>query len=474
MIYPKQVKIVKMARLWCISLLLVGCGSLDSPPSPGLNNSGTQTIALTGAPLEIQHQGVLLRFGPTAFGQPTQVTLGPPEQPPSQPANPRFRANGSYFEMDLGGSKLNGDITITFPQAPENAEVEVLVDNCFLPLRDQVHHPDGSLSGTLNFYSGSHFRVGLVESDSRPVPHQSWGSWNGYVFRPAANGSSLPGSFQKVVEQGQVISPGLPNLGDRPLIIVHGLGSSINGKTFDALAQHLLEQGTATSILGFEYDSLDHIQSNGTFLRQALQLFSQSSPSAPQWNFVAHSMGTLVTRSAIEQPGPAVLPGPTGRAVFLCGPHLGSGVIDNLQGRRLMGDLLSILARQNYMDFRNRDGQPCLVENREPGLDDLRTDSAFLAALNENAASHHPSTSYYTLAGGLRRKLLELCATIFTLSFDDGVVNIPSANFSGLGQRRSDVLLADHLSVNLVRSTAQPEGDSDISFPRVLQFLTEP
>lgn len=458
--------------VWAV-LGLVGCGSAGSSLVPSAENAAT-TVTVGSAPLQVQGQGIVVDFGATAFPQPTRVILGPPEPVPAQPGNPRFRASGSYFSLDLGASQVSGEITFTFPASSESSEVDLFTNGFFVPLSHRVRHPDGSISGTLNFNPGAPFRVGLVNSESRPVPHVNWGSWNGYVFRPAPKGQGQPGRFEQIVFQGQVRPPGLPTLGEHPLLLVHGLGSSIQGKTFDGLAQYLFEREAATAILGFEYDSLDRVQSNGVFLREAVNLFGQDSPTPPPWNFVAHSMGTLVTRSAIEQPGPSALPGPSGRAIFLCGPHLGSGVIDNLQGRNLLGDLLSILTTNGFMDFRNRDGRVCQVANREAGTDDLRTDSPFLAALNLNASNHHPSTTYYTLAGGLRRSLLELCAGIFGLQFDDGVVNIPSANFAGLGQRRSGTLAADHLSVNLVRSQAQPEGDGEISFPRVLEFLREP
>lgn len=462
----------QLALFFYTVICLVGCGSANSPVAPAGENPVT-SVTVSSAPLRVQHQGIVVDFGTTAFRQPTRVSLGSPEPAPAQPGNSRFRATGSYFSVDLGGSQVSGEITFTFPGSSENSEVDVFTSGFFVPLHNRVRHPDGSLSGSLNFTPGANFRVGLVDSDRRPVPHENWGSWNGYVFRPAPKSQGQPGRFEQIVFQGQLGPAGLPVLGDHPLLLVHGLGSSIQGKTFDALAQYLFEKEAATTILGFEYDSLDRIQSNGVFLRQALNLFAQDAPTPPPWNFVAHSMGTLVTRSAIEQPGPSVLPGPTGRAVLMCGPHLGSGVIDNLQGRNVLGDLLSILTINGQMDFRNRDGRVCTVANREAGTDDLRTDSPFLAALNLNASDHHPSTTYYTLAGGLRRRLLELCAGIFGLQFDDGVVNIPSANFAGLGQSKSDTLLADHLSVNLVRSDQNPEGDADISFPRVLEFLRE-
>lgn len=454
-------------------LLLVGCGSTTSVPPATVPATAATSVEVSGAPQQIQHQGLVIDLGANAFTQPTRISLGSAEPAPVQPPNPSFHAIGSYFQVHLG-AQANGEMTFTLPRASENAQIELLINGLFVPLRQQIRHPDGSLSGTLNFPSGANFRIGLVESDQRPVPHQNWGSWNGYLFRPAAKGQISPGAFEQIVFQGQLRSSGLPDLGDHPLVVVHGLGSSIQGKTFNALAQVLADQGAATSILGFEYDSLDQIQSNGAYLRQALQLFGQNARSPLQWNFVAHSMGTLVTRSAIEQPGPAGLPGPTGRAIFLCGPHLGSGVIDELQRRNLLGDLLSILTVHALMDFRNRDGQVCRVENREAGLDDLRTDSPFLAALNASAASRHPSTTYYTLAGRRRRSLLEQCAVIFRLQFDDGVVNIASANFPGLGQRRSQLLEADHLTVNVPRSQSQPEGDGDNTFPVVVEFLGEP
>ncbi|HIB68568.1 MAG TPA: hypothetical protein EYO33_26640 [Phycisphaerales bacterium] len=59
------------------------------------------------------------------------------------------------------------------------------------------------------------------------VPHQSWGSYNLYQYRN--------GGWALLVDLG-VPTRSVPDLGERPVVLVHGLGDRIVGP-FDGLAQ---------------------------------------------------------------------------------------------------------------------------------------------------------------------------------------------------------------------------------------------
>ncbi len=430
-------------------LLFAGCGGTTSPATAPQTPTGSVSSTVGAEPQKLSVDGIDVQFEAAALSQETLVMLETVAEPPAQPPNAEYVAEGRFLEVDLGSATVQGRVRFSFPS---NGEVWGYDEGLYFPLEQE-----GPGVASLTFSPGDDdFLVGVMKPPQQ-VPHVAWGSWNGYVFNPSS------GTFEPVIRQGQAVGP-LPELGDRPLMIVHGLGSSIQGKTFDPVARYLWDQGAATSILGFEYDTLDAVQTNGTFLRQALtQLGATAS-----WNVVAHSMGTLVTRSAIEQPGPL---GTTGnRAVLLCGPHRGSLMIDRLQARDSMGLLLSILGARGVMEFRNSDGRLCKVENREPGLDDLRDDSPYLAALNAHAADNHPGVAYFTLAGGVRRQLLDTAAglveSIVGKRLDDGVVDIASANFPGIGQQEASILEFDHLTVN--------NEDSATSFPAILRSLQVP
>ena len=86
------------------------------------------------------------------------------------------------------------------------------------------------------------------------VAHQSWGSYRLYNY--------VDGNYRLVVDLGQPVGD-RPVLGERPVVILHGLGSSIIEGRFNDMAENLLANG-ATSVFGFEYDSLDPIATNGT------------------------------------------------------------------------------------------------------------------------------------------------------------------------------------------------------------------
>ena len=101
-----------------------------------------------------------------------------------------------------------------------------------------------------------------TDSEQR-VPHQSWGSYNLYQYRN--------GGWALLVDLG-VPTRSVPDLGERPVVLVHGLGDRIIGP-FDGLAQNLLSNG-ATNVFAFEYDSLDPIQTNGGYFAEALDFLT--------------------------------------------------------------------------------------------------------------------------------------------------------------------------------------------------------
>src|SRR5690606_37257622 len=210
--------------------------------------------------------------------------------------------------------QITGPILVEMEDVTEGGRASVVVHrgDLFLPMETEV--VGGRLRATVPDLDevaalqddGSDLVVGVVdESDywGRP-PHRPWGSYNVYHW----NGRG----FTKVVSQGVGT---WPDLGERPLMLVHGLGSSIGTGRFDAMARYLARTGQYTSIVGFEYDTLSPLAGNGTLLGQAL-----AARPGQTWRHMAHSMGSLVTRFAYEKALPATAA--TGnRVVTVCGPH---------------------------------------------------------------------------------------------------------------------------------------------------------
>lgn len=468
-------------------LTLAGCGGgTASNPSDNAAQPTTAqqtsaspsstTLTVGAEPIAVTVRGIMLNFGTAALTQQSTVTLTVTPAPPTPPPNDAYHPIGPFLQVDLGNATIQGVVTFTFPNATPTCQLWACSNTGQYVLLENHVTANGTATGTLAFSpdtQGGTFSVGLVESPYIGAPpHQAWGTWNGYVFQPAPQGGT--GTFSQIIAQGRLIGGAqLPNLGARPVVYLHGLGSSIRGGTFNASAQYQWENSGATCILGFEYDTLDAVQSNGVYLAQALNLFASNASTPPNWSIVAHSMGTLVTRSAIEQPGPAVEVGAHNRAVLMCGPHLGSPLVNHLQDRNVMGDLLTEASINKQMDFFNVNGERCSVANNEAGLNNLRTDSPYLAALNVNAANHHPHFAYFTMAGNKVKtdSLMYLVYLLFGIKLDDGVVDVASANFSGLGQLQASVLPFDHLSVNIPRSEG---GAGDISFPEISTLLNAP
>jgi pimeloyl-ACP methyl ester carboxylesterase len=269
------------------------------------------------------------------------------------------------------------------------------------------------------------------------VPHVEWNSYNLYRYQE--------GVWVPLIWQGNVIS-GIPELGDRPALIVHGLGSDIASGRFDELAI-AMEQSGVTSVLGFEYDTLDGIGDNGNLLIDALALLTEQNPDRT-WRIAAHSMGTLVTRVALESGVPLKVAEFGNRAVLVAGPHLGSEVADEVQARpNLFQEVLQLLVLNGKMEFRNADGARAAVNGQERGFTDLRTDSVALANLNFEAANHHPQFEYRTMAGNSRGTDYEALNRLLGVYLDDGVVDVASANALVIGQVQTAVGNADHSAI---------------------------
>jgi pimeloyl-ACP methyl ester carboxylesterase len=269
------------------------------------------------------------------------------------------------------------------------------------------------------------------------VAHVDWNAYNLYSF---SNGGWNP-----IVINSQTVGA-FPAIGDRPVIIVHGLGSDILSNRFNALATALQQSG-ATSIFGFEYDSLDSVARNGSFFMEAMTSLTEQSPGQT-WRIVGHSMGGLVVRSALENGIPLDVADSGNRAVLVATPNLGSPIaVEVTDNPDVIGQAISDLILNGDMEFRNSDGQPAEVEGTEQGFQDIRPDSQFLAALNFEAANHHPQFEYRSVAGNSRGTQYETLDRILGVFADDGVVDVSSANAAVTGAVDSAVEPYDHSAI---------------------------
>jgi triacylglycerol esterase/lipase EstA (alpha/beta hydrolase family) len=295
--------------------------------------------------------------------------------------------------------------------------------------------------------------VQLADPTNQLPAHQLWNSYNLYRFEPAP-----VNQWTLLVRQGQVLGA-LPVLGQRPILISHGLGGSIRTNTFNALAQNLVDNQNASAILGFEYDSQDSVARNGGFYTQALQ---QLNPGVDRltWGLINHSMGGLVARSAV-QAGTLPMAAQGNRFISVGTPHFGSPVANAVQNTGNLEARAAFVGVLNQGGFVNVDGNPSEVNLGAQGITDLRTDSIFLGALNGNI-NNHPQVNYYTVVGtstGQYQTLNDLLG----VSTADGFVTQTSANPPQLGALSSGFVPTDHTQM-----IADPN-----TFTLIRQMLTQ-
>lgn len=271
-----------------------------------------------------------------------------------------------------------------------------------------------------------------------PVAHQSWGSYRLYRYE---NGDWFP-----LIDLGNEVEQ-VPNLGDTPVLILHGLGSRIDTGRFNALAENLIANG-ATRVIGFEYDSLDPISTSSTYLNLAIAYLTSEETNL-QWRVVGHSLGALVARSSFESGATFDMASDGNRVSFPAGPHLGSPIAEELQESDpdLVEQALQEAVLDNELDFRNADGTPVDVTGDEPVFAQLVPGSLFLENLNFEAANQHPQFNYYTVAGTERGDALEALNRILGVFADDGLVDVESANAGVIGPIQTDTVPYDHTEI---------------------------
>ncbi|MCA9775919.1 MAG: hypothetical protein KC800_04350 [Candidatus Eremiobacteraeota bacterium] len=437
--------------------LLSGCGS-DSDSFVQTSTAVPQVVSLS---LTSQTGGTVLHpsghsatFAPTSLEQDTIVTLSLLDASTIALRNiEEFQPVGQALKIDLSGASVVGQAQFEIPYqttAPQNHGVYWhLPEGLSIPLVSTYNASTSSFTATVDFtddallqsaavrarLDSTTITLSVVDESSfldRPA-HVSWPSYNLYVFQN--------GAFTKVVDQGNTVGT-IPAPGANPLMIVHGLGS--NTKRFADAATYFANQGTFTQIYGYEYDTLDGINTTGPRLNTAYALI-ETNPNS-QWKHLGHSMGTLISRVAFENGTNP--PYQSNSVVFAAGPHLGSAAINKLQSSlSIFQQFVRYLVVNEVLDFTNADGTPCAVDITDQGFTDLAVGSAALNALNTNAAQNHPEETYRTLGGNDRGLEYDAADFVMGVYLDDGLVDLPSANTSVIGAVKSDVVPESHSSI---------------------------
>jgi pimeloyl-ACP methyl ester carboxylesterase len=191
--------------------------------------------------------------------------------------------------------------------------------------------------------------------------------------------------FNRATGEWGPISPGFNPRGKRLALLVHGLMGSL--ADFAALAPRLASLNGGgipfyDCIIGFQYSSTAPLAEIGDAM---VAMVAPNIASAASVDLIAHSMGNLVSRWAMEQGSEGLTLGGVTRYLSLGGPHDGVPF-----GSKYFYEFLQ-LAEYIYPGC-----EPCLL--------DLLTDgyqgepSRFLAALDDGSPNPN-GTRYYSLAG---------------------------------------------------------------------------
>ena len=191
--------------------------------------------------------------------------------------------------------------------------------------------------------------------------------------------------FNRVTEEWGPVPPSFNPRGKRLALLVHGLMGSM--ADFGALAPRLASLNGGgipfyDCIIGFHYTSNAPLAEIGAAMLAAV---APNMASAASVDLIAHSMGNLVARWAMEQGIGGMTLGGVTRYLSLGGPHDGIPF-----GSKFLHEFLQLSER--------------ICRGCEPCLRDLLTDgyqgepSGFLAALDDGSPNPN-GTRYYSLAG---------------------------------------------------------------------------
>lgn len=239
--------------------------------------------------------------------------------------------------------------------------------------------------------------------------------------------------------------------GQKIALLVHG----IKGSSADllALAVHLRNKGSYDSIYAVDYKLGYHIDTLGTKLASVI---SARAPSGIKIDVLAHSMGGLVSRSAIENHGTAQQ---TARFVALGSPHNGVTV----------AFYLSLIASGFF-------------EHLVPEINDLSPDSTFLKTLNSGArvdcayfgaVGTDPGqlTTYWTVKY-FGNTLVRLLIGGRLSSVVDGMVGAESAGYDISGKCTTWTTQTFPVSHAYIRGGDQGQQLYDKVFDQVDQWLS--
>jgi pimeloyl-ACP methyl ester carboxylesterase len=369
-----QGRVVLLAALLILSLAILPAGCANSG-SGGTNVSPMQGDSFSGGPLETSigpgggtafhvTQGAVpaqsgqsgtskdieVEFPAGALSAATEVTLDD-QQAPVTPANSLVLiAHSHTLKFPLQALKKRGtnDLLVHFPFSPEQnyrAAVGYCQNGVFMafPATSDAAGVDGmvpiDISPDENVSSGTYsVEISLLEMPVMEEPA------NGPPMKVSRLEPDSQGSYKWSEYEGAW-------QGTKNSLLVHGIcGSSAD---MLALAIHLKSTSNYDGIYAVDYPLGYHIDTLGTKLAS---IIGTHTPTGTKIDLLAHSMGGLVSRSAIENHGAAAQ---TARFISMGSPHSG-----------VPGAFLLCLIAYNFLHY------------YYPEVTDLSPISDFLSRLN--------------------------------------------------------------------------------------------
>ena len=271
--------------------------------------------------------------------------------------------------------------------------------------------------------------------------------------------------------------------GRQTVVLIHGLNSTSG--VFRHLFAPLEEAGYGLITYDFPYNK-DLDESSADFRRDWAEFRKKSSDSRP-WAIAAHSMGSLLARSYVEDD--ASYARDVSSLILIAPPNHGSTLA---RGQTLLQTANSVQALRG-----TRKSEPLSLLGDGVGLaaDDMTPGSGYLAALNANG--RRVGVRYHLLAGDVayldaegRRRFEAIAGTRgllggfgkflssglsnsldeITDGLGDGCVSVASTRLEGVTDHQ--VIHANHLE--LIRAPLlYPEPGPVASMPDLLRWLGE-
>ncbi len=423
----------------------------DNMPNPTENKQAEKVITAASGGTLTTSDSVKLVIPPYALPMDGKVFIGRTGNEPSSVPNKNLKIEGKPITMRLPSDSILKPIQLSFPRP--SSSIDTNNYSVFLFNGSTYFPMEWSLTGTkvivsidkINWEMSekkgavAEYIVNLLTNKAPPAP------------------SALEMGLKKVsIRSGTMYfeSP-TASSSSKVLLLVHGLMGGAD--TWNVFLPKIVSETNPkySEFWTFVYSSSWSIKSNAKLLAAELKRYAKGA----QIDIIAHSMGGLVSRSAIEQFDGAQY---INKLITLGTPHKGSPLAAL---RYVVGAIVCMKKPYElYYDLQ-------VYNYSTQGVRDLNTNSKFIEEID--GLNHFP-VSYFTIAAIAdhnaipRNELETVCKNItykILLGLDDGVVSVSSAKgVQGAMSPSSDI------TIPVILAHLEIPGNNLI-YQQVLDFL---